>query len=385
MITIPGKIPIYIHPVFWLMAALIGWINSMSVVGTLIWGFVILISVLIHEYGHALTALAFGQKARIELVGFGGATHHNGKRLKLWQNFIIVLNGPLAGFLLFLAAYKVSQIWGDNPPKSYLTYFVIITMYANFFWTIVNLLPVYPLDGGHLFSIVLQAIFGLRGKRLAFFLSGILAVAISIAFFVTHAFLAGAIFLLLAFESYRAWKYSDLIDTNEPEDHFKQAFKEAEEEAKLGRNDEAMLKLEQIRNQSDSGLQRLQAIERLVQIAASKEDWQQVYDLADSQKDRLSPQALVSLQQAAFHLKRWRETIQIGMDVYRMDADPEVALLNAQAHSQLSEPEPAVGWLQRAIADGLEDPNHAIQNKEFDPIRSDPNFQSLVRTTQNTL
>lgn len=37
MIEIPGRIPLAIHPFFWVFAALIGWLNSGSPLGALIW------------------------------------------------------------------------------------------------------------------------------------------------------------------------------------------------------------------------------------------------------------------------------------------------------------------------------------------------------------
>ncbi len=100
-------IPITIHPLFWVIAVLIGWLNSWSPVGTLLWTIVILVSLLVHEYGHALTAKGFGQRVSIELVAMGGLTYHRGKKLKPWQDFLIILMGPLAGFLLFVAAYFI--------------------------------------------------------------------------------------------------------------------------------------------------------------------------------------------------------------------------------------------------------------------------------------
>ena len=54
MIVIPGRIPIAIHPFFWLLAAIIGWMNSGSFFGMLVWIGIIFFSVLIHEFGHAL-------------------------------------------------------------------------------------------------------------------------------------------------------------------------------------------------------------------------------------------------------------------------------------------------------------------------------------------
>lgn len=94
MLYIPGRIPIIIHPAFWIFAAIIGYVNSLSLLGTLVWVAVIFISVLFHEFGHALTAFCFKQKPRIELVALGGLTYHEGKRLKFSKQFLIVFNGP---------------------------------------------------------------------------------------------------------------------------------------------------------------------------------------------------------------------------------------------------------------------------------------------------
>src|ERR1700727_855793 len=111
MLKFPGKIPVLVHPLFWVLAFLIGWLNTSSILLTLVWVGIIVISVLIHELGHALTAVAFGQQAQIELMGFGGLTHRRGgKKLKLWQEFLIVLNGPLAGFALAGASWWVYSV-----------------------------------------------------------------------------------------------------------------------------------------------------------------------------------------------------------------------------------------------------------------------------------
>jgi len=94
------KIPVTISPFFWLLAAFIGFMGTGNIQGTLIWMVVIIASVLVHEFGHALTALFFGQKVRVQLVAFGGMTERQGPKLKLWQEFLITLNGPLAGLMM---------------------------------------------------------------------------------------------------------------------------------------------------------------------------------------------------------------------------------------------------------------------------------------------
>ena len=100
MIVIPGPIPVAIHPLFWLLATVIGWIYSQSLPGVLIWIGIIFFSVLIHEFGHALTAVAFRQRAQIQLVALGGLTSFEGPKLRFWQQFLITFNGPLFGFFL---------------------------------------------------------------------------------------------------------------------------------------------------------------------------------------------------------------------------------------------------------------------------------------------
>src|SRR3990167_8564795 len=110
MIRIPGRIPIVVHPTFFLIAALIGFLYSGTVLGTIIWIAIILVSVLFHEFGHALTAALFGLSPRIELVALGGLTYHEGQKLPFWKQFLIVLDGPLFGFLLFIIASLLLQV-----------------------------------------------------------------------------------------------------------------------------------------------------------------------------------------------------------------------------------------------------------------------------------
>ena len=240
MLEIPGKIPIRIYPFFWVLALIIGWLNSFSEMGsintalikTALWVVVITISVIVHEYGHALSALAFGQKAKIDLVGFGGVTQRGGPKLKLWKEFIIVLCGPLFGLCLAFLAFLLLNKMGERPLNMW-RYILEITFYVNVFWTVVNLLPVQPLDGGRLLSIVLEGIFGIKGIKIAFFLSILTATAIGLLFFAFQAVLAGSLFLILAFESYRSWQSSLAMREQDQNEEAQQLLKRAEEDLRF--------------------------------------------------------------------------------------------------------------------------------------------------------
>ena len=211
-----GRIPITIFPTFWLFAALIGYLNSMSFVGTLIWVGIILVSVLFHEYGHALTAMVFGQNPRIELVALGGLTYHNGQKLPFWKQFFIVLDGPIFGFILVIIATILLQIpaFAQGMTGSIIS----LTRVVNLFWTIINLLPVMPLDGGQLLRVVLERIFGLKGFKYAIVTSMVIATGISLFFFLTQSFIVGALFFLLAFQSYDTFRRTRHLSETDRDD-----------------------------------------------------------------------------------------------------------------------------------------------------------------------
>ena len=184
MILIPGRIPISIHPFFWVIAALIGWINSATLVGMFLWIGIVLVSVLVHELGHALTAIAFKQRARIQLIALGGLTSFEGPKLSFWKQFFITLNGPLFGFGLFLLATACLRF--DLSLWPTLHSLLRAMQIANLFWTIINLLPVLPLDGGQLLRILLEASFGVKGFKMALLSGALLSMALAFYFFLIH-------------------------------------------------------------------------------------------------------------------------------------------------------------------------------------------------------
>ena len=86
MISIPGKIPVHIHPLFWFLATFIGWVYTQTPAGTGVAVLVIMLSLLIHEFGHALTAFFLGQRPSVHLVAIGGLTTRHGGRHDHGQN-----------------------------------------------------------------------------------------------------------------------------------------------------------------------------------------------------------------------------------------------------------------------------------------------------------
>ncbi len=379
MLTIPGKIPIRIHPFFWVLAGIIGWLSSQSVLGTFLWVFIITYSVLIHEFGHALTALVFGQEAEISLVAMGGLTQRRGRELKFWQDFLVVFNGPLAGLLLFFIALQINTYLLSEQSSIVLRYIVQVTIYVNLFWSIVNLLPVQPLDGGRLLSICLEGFFGLTGLKIALFLSMLISVCVGVFFFVFSNVLIGAFFLLLTYESYQNWRRSLPLSSSDRNEELQQLLKDAEKDLKLGHRDDAWVKLSELRKVSEEGMIYVSATQYMAALLAAEQRYKEAYDLILPNQKNLDPEHLHLLHQLSFRNKDWETAINLGNRIYRSYPGYDTALINAYCYAMKREVDPSIGWLQCAIRDGLPNVNVVLHRSEFDSIRQDPRFQELFR------
>jgi stage IV sporulation protein FB len=150
-------IPVEVQPFFWISLAVLGGaINADSasaifqVVLFILAGF---ISVLIHELGHALTARSFGAHSRITLEAFGGYAAYSGATMSRKRSFLITAAGPGIQLLLGGAILLLFLVLPPLSPTG--AYFLSTLVNISFFWAILNLLPVLPLDGGQMLNAVL--------------------------------------------------------------------------------------------------------------------------------------------------------------------------------------------------------------------------------------
>ncbi len=377
MLCWPGRIPIKIHPVFWLFAALIGFFATLNFIYMLIWVIVILVSVLVHEFGHALTAKAFDQRARIELIALGGLTFHEGKKLKLWQDFVIVLIGPLAGLVLCGITYFLVRFVPADMPI--LLYILLIFVRINLFWSLINLLPVLPLDGGQLLRIIMEGIFGFRGLKITLFVGVVLGIGIGIGFFYFGALLIGAIFLLLAFESFTSWKYFKHMTSEDKDTTLIHSLEEGEKDLIKGNTDEALKEFEELRKKSQRGLIYIEASEKIAYLLEQKGERKAAYDILKELKEELSGEGRHLLHCLAYHNKDYILTLELGKRCFQDFPTHNVALINALVCASLDQTKPAIGWLECAIREGLPTISEVFEKKEFDKIRENPTFQAFMK------
>lgn len=206
------RIPIRVLPWFWLMAAILGW--NLLQAGPLylaIWMVVVFVSILVHELGHALTAEAFGCPASIMLYHFGGlAMHHPGYNYTRRVRMLIILAGPAAGLVLYglVELLVFAEMRLRFLPDSVVTspaflMTILFLRHVNLFWSLFNLLPVYPMDGGQFSRELCLQLDRMKGERKAAFISlvaGIAAAAGMALYF--HQPYAALMLAMMAFQSY---------------------------------------------------------------------------------------------------------------------------------------------------------------------------------------
>ena len=104
--------------------------------------FMLLLILVFHEYGHLWAMKRFGLKTKgMYLIPFVGGLAIGDQAKTQWQEVVIAMMGPLFGLLMSLAAYGLYLLTDSD----ILGLIACYSAFINFF----NLLPVYPLDGGH--------------------------------------------------------------------------------------------------------------------------------------------------------------------------------------------------------------------------------------------
>jgi Zn-dependent protease len=166
-----GSIPVEVQPSHLLVSAMLalssrpssqtGLASSMAFV-VVSWMFIVFVSVLVHELGHAVASRAFGYQPTITLEWLGGHTQPNAPGPIPWgRDVVLTLAGPLFGFLLGMACW-VAHSSMEGPPSA-LSYVLQVGYRANFFWAVLNMVPVLPLDGGRISTVVAMKLFKKRG------------------------------------------------------------------------------------------------------------------------------------------------------------------------------------------------------------------------------
>ena len=222
-------IPVRVHPFFWVVALLLGFGGSPQLIYLLVWVVAVFLAILVHELGHAMVMRSYGFSPTITLYGMGGMASYGssfGSRgPDTWGQVLISAAGPGAGFGLAAVIAALVQLAGSGVQlvlifnflpyvvvtetigSEVFTQFVQDVLYVCVFWGFVNLLPVYPLDGGHIARELLLRANPNTGIRQSLVLSVVSAVAVAAVALVVPEkpqFFLAIMFGFLAYFSYAA-------------------------------------------------------------------------------------------------------------------------------------------------------------------------------------
>ena len=162
-------IGVYVHATFLLLVgwvAVVQWLNERSLPATLaVLGFILALfgCVVLHEFGHALTAARYGIATRdITLLPIGGLARLERMPDDPRQEFWVALAGPAVNVAIAGVLYAWLGLTGQQAEVEQLNMaegpFLVRLMAVNILLVLFNLLPAFPMDGGR----VLRAFLAMR-------------------------------------------------------------------------------------------------------------------------------------------------------------------------------------------------------------------------------
>lgn len=200
------RIPVEVQPFFWVTLVIIGGAlradSSAEIFRILLFVIAGFVSILIHELGHALSARAYGAHSRITLQAFGGYAAFTGVRLNRRQSFLVTAAGPAIQIVLGLLVMGLFRMLPEQMNQNG-AYFLGTLMRISFFWAILNLLPVIPLDGGQM----LNALLGPERIKITLWISIIVAVTAGLLmYYLTGSILFPIFLAMFAWQAFKALK-----------------------------------------------------------------------------------------------------------------------------------------------------------------------------------
>jgi stage IV sporulation protein FB len=229
--------PVRVHPMFWLVTAVMrlrpgGEGTTPSEL--LSWIAVAFVSILVHELGHAFLQRRYGGHPWITLYGLGGLASCNDEDRSPRSQILIALAGPVAGFLFALALLLLLNLtghtaalqWAEIPREAaasmmgFPIYRLWVlweplgsplansilgdALFVNIVWGLINLLPVYPLDGGRVSREALTLQNPRRGIILSLQISAVTAIGMAfVAAVYWQLMFTAMLFGYLAYSNYQ--------------------------------------------------------------------------------------------------------------------------------------------------------------------------------------
>lgn len=373
-----GKVTVSVEPFFWATTVLFGASLGRGEPGpSFAWGAVIALSVLLHELGHASVCVAWGRGADIVLQGFGGSTRPRDlSRFGTWRTAALDLAGCAAGFGAAAAAIGVLYAGKPLMPPEALK---LARMFfaVNVWFSLFNLLPVSPMDGGKLVAGLLSARWGLRGRRVAHGLGAALGGAAALFFYRDGAFYGALLCGAMAAGEVRALKRSLTMTAADSDPEVTAELPRAVKLWETGRREEAIAALTALREKAKAGLTFEAATLQLAFFLYLTDRVEESYPLfkAVGESD-MPPAAKIAYAGAARRCGDFATALRLGRMNFHNAPGADTALEAAIAAAGLRDARETAAWLKTALRHGLD--RAELRDKALDPVRGSEEFRDLL-------
>jgi len=220
LIKVAG-IPVYLHWSFFLVFLVVGFFSFNIYEGSkfFFWFSALFLGVfmcvVLHEFGHALTARRYGVNTRdIILSPIGGIARLERLPDLPLQEFFIAIAGPLVniGIAIFLLLFNFTIGIGSSAPAmgdmeafleyllkgSFLDFFFLSLLWTNFSLALFNFIPAFPMDGGRILRSLLSIPLGkMKATLIATRIAQIIAIGMVIFSFYNGMFILSLISLFI--------------------------------------------------------------------------------------------------------------------------------------------------------------------------------------------
>jgi len=433
-------VPVEVTPAFWIVTVVLAAARLNQPWMLLEWVAVVFVSVLVHELGHAVTAQGMGCTVRVQLHAMGGSAFHQGVELTPWQRALIALAGPLAGVALGAVVYVAAQLLGDGKDPV-MERVLLDALWVNWGYGLLNLLPILPLDGGHVMQEVVNVFSRRKNETAAVFIS--LLVAVVLLLVALQLQMRSVLFLLgwIAISQYQraAILYAERRDQALADDvaQLQKLHLAADAHALRGCAEKLLVRARSDRLKAlavqalawsfahqgqpvpaADVLRRMPANYRpdpallawLTAHAGAPEDalnvlralWARSPDVETarllvaamlhlghldeaqtlvltSPRKALDAGVLYTVEEALFRSGRFEDALKVSQDVVRGWKDPNGAYNAACSSVRLGDAPAALEWLGRAVELGYRDHAHLVADEDLAPLRSHPAFALLLQ------
>jgi Zn-dependent protease len=250
------NIPVLIHWTFLLifvglggMSYLLDW-SWMKTAWNIVFAISLFACVLLHEFGHALTARYYGVSTRdIILSPIGGVARLDKLPENPIHEFMVAIAGPMVNVLISLVVSVLVILVSEkgrlqlynyfsaaiNPQGNHfavevnnLESFLFVLIALNIILALFNMLPAFPMDGGRVLRSLLSIRLGkLRATRIAAYIGQSIAVMFIIYGYLNMSYLlsvVGIFVFIMAKNEYRAAKLDKRLEQSSVADAYRRNF-----------------------------------------------------------------------------------------------------------------------------------------------------------------